>query len=208
MLPVRAAPASVLLPFVIWRLWTTRLHRDDPRRRLVALAFVVPFVAFSLLPQKQKHYTLAMLPGLALCSADALLALAPRVRLWLTRVAGSAAALGALGALVVFALFYLWLVGLPAIVVAAAAGGLGALLVAALVYALSGRALAFACAFVPALLLVVAIARGGVMVRVAQFREGGANALTIEERERILNTAREHPDFVSLFQLTGGDDSD
>src|SRR4029450_2184574 len=44
-LPTRAAPASLLLPVVAWRLYTTRVYRGDPRWRFAALTFLVPFVA-------------------------------------------------------------------------------------------------------------------------------------------------------------------
>ena len=113
-LPVRAAPASLVLPFVIWRLWRTRVYRDEPRMRFAALCFLVPFAAFSLLPQKQKHYTLAMLPGLALCSAEALFAAArelrPRLALFL-RALGTPLALAGLAGAVLCALFYHWVEG-------------------------------------------------------------------------------------------------
>ncbi len=207
-LPARAAPASLLVPLVLWRLWTTGFHRADPRRRLAALAFVVPFVAFSLLPQKQKHYTLAMLPGLALCTADALVALAPRARVWLARGAGSAVALAGLGAVALFALFYAWITPLPALAVWSGAGALGALLVLALALALSGRALGFACAFVPALLVLLAVGRGDVMVRVAQLQARGVAGLSLDERERISSFARAHPELAALFQIGAKSEAD
>jgi 4-amino-4-deoxy-L-arabinose transferase-like glycosyltransferase len=207
-LPARAAPASLLLPLVLWRLWSTRLHRGDPRRRLAALSFLVPFLAFSLLPQKQKHYTLVMLPGLALCSADALFALAPRVRAWVTRIGGSLVALAGLGVTLLFALFEAWIAARPAFPVWALAAALGALLLVALVHALRGRGLAFACAFVPALLLLVAVARGSVQVRAEQYEVQGFAGLTLDERERLLKLAREHPDLIAIFQIGVGSEKD
>jgi 4-amino-4-deoxy-L-arabinose transferase-like glycosyltransferase len=192
------------LPLVLWRLWTTRLHAGDPRRRFAALAFLLPFLAFSLLPQKQKHYTLAMLPGLALCTADALAALAPAARLWLTRIAGAGVALAALAATLLFALFYAWIVGLPAPPVWLVAAAFGAVLVLALALALRGRALGFACAFVPALLALVAVGRGDVLVRVERFAVGGPGSLTVDDRERLLRLSREHPDLLALFQIAPG----
>lgn len=67
-------PTVLLLPLALVAAWRTRLWRDDPARRFVALTFVVGFVAFSLLPQKRKAYNLPLLLPLALLTGDAVLA--------------------------------------------------------------------------------------------------------------------------------------
>ena len=207
-LPTRAAPASLLLPIAIWRLWTTRLYRSEPRLRFAALAFVVPLVAFSLLPQKQKHYTLVMLPGLALVSAEAVRALAPRARAWLARVAGTPLALAGLGGTALLALFFVWIEGQSPLGVAAGAAVLGGLFAFALVSALRGGAAPFAYAWLPAFLLALALLRGAIDVRVAYVTAVGLDGLSLDEKERLYRVAREQPWFIDVFQLTAGPESD
>ena len=203
-LPIRAAPASLLLPVVVWRLYTTRVFRGDPRKRFAALTFLGPFVAFSLLPQKQNHYTLSMLPGLALVTADALAALSSRVREWLARGLGTLLALAGIAVTVLLALFLAWIEGLPPLGVAAGAAAIGAIFALAFAAALRGWAVAFAAAWVPAFLLVFAVHRGIVSVRVAIIEQGGYQGLTIDERERVIHTARAHPWFVDVFRVASG----
>lgn len=70
-----AAPAAVFLPALVWRLIRSKGHRDSPALRFVWLSFLAMFVAFSILPQKQRHYLLPMLPLFAILVADSLLAL-------------------------------------------------------------------------------------------------------------------------------------
>jgi 4-amino-4-deoxy-L-arabinose transferase-like glycosyltransferase len=205
-LPVRAAPASFLLPLVIWRLWTTRLQRDDPRQRFAALVFLVPFAAFSLLPQKQKHYTLSMLPGLALCSADAVVAaareLGARFRLALLAVGGAFALIG-LAATVVLALFFVWVEGVAPAAVSAAAALPLALFGAAAVAAAAGRPASFGASWLAGFLLALTVGRGLVETRVAaigrSYRE-----LPIDERERLAAVVREHTWFARLVVLELG----
>ena len=161
-LPVRAAPASLVLPFVIWRLWRTRVYRDEPRMRFAALCFLVPFAAFSLLPQKQKHYTLAMLPGLALCSAEALCAAArelrPRLALFL-RALGTPLALAGLAGAVLCALFYHWVEGSSLASLSIWSGVPILFLAGALAGALLARPASFGAGIFVGLLLVVATYR-------------------------------------------------
>jgi 4-amino-4-deoxy-L-arabinose transferase-like glycosyltransferase len=208
-LPVRAAPASLLLPFVIWRLWTTRLYRGDPRHRFAALTFLVPLVAFSLLPQKQKHYTLSMLPGLALITAETACALAPRARAWLARGLGAPLALVGVASLVPIALYFVWIEARPPIVVSAGALALVGLFGIALVAALRGNLAAFACAWIPAFLLAVTLSRGVIDVRAEEIRATGLRGLTLDEQERVVRVARESPWLFELLQLgdrAGGSD--
>jgi hypothetical protein len=198
---VRAAPASVLLPIVVWRLWTTRLYRSEPRQRFAALTFLVPFVAFSLLPQKQNHYTLVMLPGLALLCAETVAALAPRARSWLARAVGAPLALLGLAGTGLLALFFIWIEGLPPLGVTTGAAFLGALFTLALATALLGRPAGFACAWLPAFLLALALQRSVVEVRVTQLEAAGLGGLSLDEKERLYRVAREQPWFIDVFQL-------
>jgi 4-amino-4-deoxy-L-arabinose transferase-like glycosyltransferase len=200
-LPVRAAPASVLLPVVLWRLWTTRLYRDDPRMRFAALCFVAPFVAFSLLPQKQQHYTLVMLPSLAIVSAESVRALAPRARAWLARGFGVPFALAGIAATALLALYFHWIEARPLAGILAASVFVGGLFALALVSALRGRIAGLALAAVPAFLLVLALHRGVAVVRAEQIEKGGMGSLSLDERERLYRVAREQPWFVQVFQL-------
>jgi 4-amino-4-deoxy-L-arabinose transferase-like glycosyltransferase len=207
-LPTRAAPASLLLPLVLWRLYTTRVYRDAPRWRFAALCFLVPFVAFSLLPQKQDHYTLPMLPGLALVTAEALSALSAPVRGWLARGLGTALAAAGIGATVLIALFFAWIEGLSPLGVAAGAAAVAAIFAIALAAALRGAGAAFAAAWIPAFLLVLAAQRGVVGVRVARLEGTPLQRLSIPERQRLVETARAHPWFVDVFRLTSGGEED
>ncbi|HYN64331.1 MAG TPA: glycosyltransferase family 39 protein, partial [Candidatus Limnocylindrales bacterium] len=74
-----ASPALVvMLPWAAARAWSSRAWREQPRHRFVLIVFASLFLAFSLLPQKQKHYMLPLLPALAILLADGALARARR----------------------------------------------------------------------------------------------------------------------------------
>ncbi len=206
-LPLRAAPASLLLPVVLWRLYTTRVYRDEPRMRFAALCFLAPFVGFSLLPQKQYHYTLVMLPPLALLCAESVTALAPHARVWLARAVGAPLALAGLAATALLALYFHWIEARPLGVVVTASVVVGGLFAFALVAALRGRSAWTALAWLPAFLLVLALHRGVAMVRAVQIEQGGLGSLTLDERERLYRVAREQPWFVDVFQLSRQGDS-
>jgi 4-amino-4-deoxy-L-arabinose transferase-like glycosyltransferase len=199
-LPVRAAPASLALPFVIWRLWRTRVYRDDPRMRFAALCFLVPFAAFSLLPQKQKHYTLAMLPGLALCSAEALCAAArelrPRLALFV-RALGPPLALAGLAGAVLFALFYRWVEGSSLAGLLVWSGVPILLLAGALAGALLARPASFGAGIFVGLLLVLASYRA-IAPQIAAIPEN-YTTLSLDERERLADVGRDHAWFVRLL---------
>jgi 4-amino-4-deoxy-L-arabinose transferase-like glycosyltransferase len=203
-LPVRAAPASLVLPFVIWRLWRTRVYRDDPRWRFAALAFLAPFLAFSALPQKQKHYTLSMLPGLALCSADALIAaereLRPRLALALRALGAPLAALG-IAAAVWCSLFYLWVESLaPAAVVAAASAPILLFALAGLA-GLGARPALWGAPWIVAFLLVLAVGRGWVEPRLSHYASDYTE-LPLDEREQLVSVSNAHPWFATqVFEL-------
>ena len=208
-LPVRAAPASLALPFVLWQLWRTRVYRDDPRMRFAALCLLVPFAAFSLLPQKQKHYTLVMLPGLALCSADALSAAArelrPHLALFL-RAVGTPLALAGLGLAGLFALYFRWVEGSSIAGVAAWSGMPLLLLAGAVVAALLARPASTAAGLFAGLLLVLATYRV-VAPRVAAIPQDFA-LLSLDERERLADVGREHAWFARLLLNAPNPDMD
>ena len=60
--PLQTLPAGVLFLPLGWEAWRERLWRADPRLHFYALAFVAQLVAWSLVPGKQIHYVLGLLP--------------------------------------------------------------------------------------------------------------------------------------------------
>jgi len=104
-----AMPATLLLPLLVSRAWRTRLWRHEPEMRFVAVVFLATFVAFSLLPQKQRHYLLPSMPFFAILVARCALASAaarPEGTWRLFRTAGLPIAVA--GSLFsIFAFFYL-----------------------------------------------------------------------------------------------------
>jgi 4-amino-4-deoxy-L-arabinose transferase len=64
--PLQVLPASLLLPWLVRDAWRTRFWRGDPRVRFIATSQVAIFVAWSLVPQKQLHYLLPIVPLYAL----------------------------------------------------------------------------------------------------------------------------------------------
>jgi len=212
-LPARALPTSLLLPLVLWRLWTTRLYRRDPRRRLAALALLVPFAAFSLLPQKQKHYVLAMLPGLALCSADALAAAAltfgARFRLLLFAFAAPLALAGVAGTALV-ALFFLWIDQLSPAAIAACVGLPLAAFALAAAAAVAGRPASTAAPWLLGFLVLFGLGRGAVQPRIQALVHDYAG-LPLDERERLNALSQDHPWFAQLvfwLQANAASDDD
>jgi 4-amino-4-deoxy-L-arabinose transferase-like glycosyltransferase len=145
-LPSLALPGLLLLPLALWRAWQTRLWRGDPAQRFPALAFTLCLLAFSLLPQKQRHYLLPLLPLLALWLAEPLAWLlatrAETVRRALRVLAPIAAALGAL-ALAAALGFYAWM-GAPAAWLLVLAIGGGAIVAGCAGAGVRARPLAFA----------------------------------------------------------------
>jgi 4-amino-4-deoxy-L-arabinose transferase-like glycosyltransferase len=77
---VVAWPAAVLVPLAVWHVVALRSHPQRGRATFPALAFASLFVAFSLLPMKQRHYLMPLLPLLALTLAPALIAAYERHR--------------------------------------------------------------------------------------------------------------------------------
>ncbi len=101
-LPQVLGAALLLLPCVLLRAGRL-LRSDEPRIRFLFLSCVELFLAFTLLPAKQAHYLLPILPMLAIVMAESFSGLVrehlPPARLWLQRyafvwlVAGSVATL-------------------------------------------------------------------------------------------------------------------
>jgi len=145
--PDLALPALLLLPLALVRAWRTRFWGGDAARRFPALAFTALFVAFSLFPQKQRHYLLPLLPLLALVLAEPLayaVATWPdAVRRWL-RLLGPLAAAGGALLLAVFTGFYAGLLEAPALQIAALLALGGAAIAGCALAGLRGRVVAFA----------------------------------------------------------------
>jgi 4-amino-4-deoxy-L-arabinose transferase-like glycosyltransferase len=80
-----AAPAVLAAPWALRRAVATRCWRATPALRLAALTFVSLLVAFSLVPGKQKHYLLPLLPSLALLLGASAVELADAVPGWAAR---------------------------------------------------------------------------------------------------------------------------
>jgi 4-amino-4-deoxy-L-arabinose transferase-like glycosyltransferase len=100
-----AAPAVLGALWVARRAVRTRVWRDAPDLRFAAVVFGSLFVAFSLIPGKQKHYLLPLLPALALLLGASGVALADAVPGWFerrVRFVGLAAAVAGLVSLLVF----------------------------------------------------------------------------------------------------------
>ena len=57
-----AAPAILLLPFVVRDSWRSRFWRDSPVLRFAATSALALFVAWSIIPQKGRHYLLPIRP--------------------------------------------------------------------------------------------------------------------------------------------------
>jgi 4-amino-4-deoxy-L-arabinose transferase-like glycosyltransferase len=67
-----SAPAVLLLPLVIRDGVRTSFFRDTPALRFAAMSAISLFVAWSLIPQKGRHYLLPILPLFALLAGNAL----------------------------------------------------------------------------------------------------------------------------------------
>lgn len=75
-----AAPAIVLLPFVIRDGWRRHFWRDSPVLRFAATSALALFVVWSIIPQKGRHYLLPILPLFALLVGDSALRLVRGLR--------------------------------------------------------------------------------------------------------------------------------
>ncbi|MEK6709831.1 MAG: glycosyltransferase family 39 protein [Nitrospinota bacterium] len=69
-----ALPASAFLPLTVWHVWRAGRWRGVGEWPFVVWSFVLLWALFTLLPAKQPHYFLPLLPLLGLMMGDALLA--------------------------------------------------------------------------------------------------------------------------------------
>lgn len=72
MLPRDGIPLALFIPATALFAWRRRMWKSDSGERLQLLGFVIPFAVFSLIPQKQDHYLLPLLPPLAIIASRTL----------------------------------------------------------------------------------------------------------------------------------------
>lgn len=201
-----AAPASLFLPVVVWRVIQSKGHRETPAMRFVWLAFAAMFVAFSILPQKQRHYLLPMLPLFAILVSDSLVALARELPTWTTRIVriGSALSclLGVAGA--AWILVFLWRFDAPATgfdVVAAIAAGLGAIYAGLRLARVDPRPALPALGV--ALLVFLALHEAKVETYTSRVDFALENDEPVPEAARLYEVERATPWLLELYDLDG-----
>lgn len=94
-----AVPVVAFAPFMIARLIQTRVYREEPRKRFLPFVFLTLFVAWSILPNKQRHYMVPLLPVFATLMAEATLAYWAQRRALVERLMPAVAVIAALGAI-------------------------------------------------------------------------------------------------------------
>ncbi len=67
-----AFPMALFLPLTAWFTYRDKGFPYSPLTRLVLLAVVVPFLVFSVIPQKREDYLLPLMPYIALLTAAAI----------------------------------------------------------------------------------------------------------------------------------------
>jgi 4-amino-4-deoxy-L-arabinose transferase-like glycosyltransferase len=198
-----ALPASAFLPLAIRRCIESRLYAGDPRRRFVALSFLSLLIALALIPQKQRHYLLPLLPLLALLLAEALVDLRARspgrLRANLRWLAGLITPLGLAG-LVALGCFYGDFLGMPAarripLVIAGAA-----LLSGLLWSAQRARPRAFAVLSAAASLALMLVWFGSINIWRSRLEDGTAISHPAYEAARWQRASREHPLIARFLQ--------
>lgn len=197
-----AFPAILLLPLALRDWIRTRLFRGDPQRRFVAVAFLAAFAAFSLIPQKQKHYLLPALPALALLLADATIAFASApargLRFPARATAGLLAAAGCAAAAVLVFFF-------RTLAPDAAGAGLALTELAAVSFACAlaatvrARAAVFAIPFVAGIALLVAVESGHVDVFRGRIEEAAEGGPPLPDQEQLLDAASHHPRLLEVL---------
>ncbi len=68
-----ALPVSALIPFTIWHVWRAGRWRGPGGWPFVVWSFLLLLLLFSLIPAKQPHYILPLLPLLGLMTGEAVL---------------------------------------------------------------------------------------------------------------------------------------
>jgi 4-amino-4-deoxy-L-arabinose transferase-like glycosyltransferase len=189
-------PAGLLLPLAIWHCAKTRLYAANPRLRFVALGFGSLLTALALLPQKQRHYLLPLLPLLALLLAGAALELRARApeltRLGMLGTATLASLLGAAG-LVALSCFYGDFLGVARPLRLALLAG-GSLLLGGLLWAAyAGRTRAFVGLGTATALAFLLTWFGSIDIWRRQFENGTATSRPDYEAARWAQASAEHP---------------
>lgn len=199
------APASIFVPALIWRLMRTRGHRDTPALRFVWLSFAAMFIAFSLLPQKQRHYLLPLLPLFSILVSDSIIALwreLPAVGARIARAGGVLAiALGVFGAtwlLVFFSRFDA--PATPWDYAGAIAAGCGAIYAGARLLRLEVRSTPI---LVVAALSLMALHEAEVETYTSKVDAAIENDEPVPETERLYAIETETPWLLRLYDIDG-----
>ena len=199
-----AFPASLLIPVAIWAAIRTRFYSHERDFRFVALAFAALFVAISVVPQKQKHYLLPLLPLLAILIGDSLL------RLWEFRPERIRSLLPPVGlflatVLLAFMLFLAiflhlvlrlepWVYGLPIAVVCACLAG-------AMVLAVRRRVVPFALAFLVGWFGTVAGYHDIIRPWTKTLSNAAEEELPVPGRENLLRLQEEHDWLLRVLRV-------
>jgi 4-amino-4-deoxy-L-arabinose transferase-like glycosyltransferase len=189
-------PAALFLPLVVHRCVQSRLYAADPRRRFVAIGFLSLLVALLLLPQKQRHYLLPVLPLLALLLAESLVDLQSRsperVAAWLRPVTALVVPIG-VAAVLALGCFYGEFLGVS-IARRALLEAAGVLLLSALAWSAAfGRLRAFAALGTLTALTSMLVWFGSIHVWRSQFEAGTARSRPDYDGERWERASEAHP---------------
>lgn len=196
-----ALPASLLLPVLIWAAIRTRFFRGDAGLRFVALTFVTLFVTLSIIPQKQKHYVIQMLPTFSILIGAAALhwwdEARPSLLRWLKPVGPflSIAGVGFVG----FLGWFFHLLPRDGAWTLAPLAAVTVLLFLAGWFALRARAPAFLVAFCLAWFGVAWGYFAEVRPWIEQVNWSDENDLPLPDEERLLQVASEHPRLIELL---------
>lgn len=198
-----AFPAALFLPVLIWRAVRSGWWAGQPRLRFVATSFAAAFVVFSIVPQKQKHYLLPLLPHLAILLFDALSAAwsaSAALRSGI-RVGGGlivVAALVAGGWMAVFLTqvevppdhFALALLGLALVLLSFAAAAM-----------LRQRVATFGVCCTVALLLVITVHHAHQEVWISRVEHAADNDLPAPDEDHLLAVAQAKPWLVNVLAI-------
>ncbi|MBK6942628.1 MAG: hypothetical protein IPH13_20825, partial [Planctomycetes bacterium] len=203
-----AVPIVALAPLMLARLIQTRVYRAEPRKRFLAFVFLTLFVAWSILPKKQRHYMVPLLPVFATLMAEATLAYWAQRRALVEKLMPAFAVIAALGAIAGGAYVGIWMIKVRALPQYMSGGVLIAMALLALgmlVAGLQRRALTFvALGFVT---LVLSFGATFGFVRPWEDTIRGAvddEATALPDEARLVALSRDAPWILKLYGL--GDD--